>query len=238
MNTDQVQKELASYIGKLLRDNFGRGPETVFVSINQPFICVYLRKFLSPMEKVLISDNHESFIQTSRDILMKNLIPEINAYMTVLTGLTMEEFYYDWNLHNQSGMFVAISNNRANIEQPSELNYPGKDELHQEIIQVSQQAQKVPQEVLSYKLNERTIIVIRNGIFITIERELIRMGQLEVLRTAKRRVEKRLLHNSMRLESIFDAKIDDSFVSWDFDRDRSVILFIVNPKQNGRNGLD
>ncbi|SET38730.1 Uncharacterized protein YbcI [Oceanobacillus limi] len=238
METEQIQKELASYIGKLLRDNFGRGPETVFVSVKQPFITVYLRKFLSPMEKVLMSEKQESFVQSSRDILMKSLIPEIKAYMKLLTACEIEEFYYDWNLQNQSGMFVAICPESAKLDQLATLDYPGKQEVHEEINNVSQQAQKVPEEVVSIKLNERTIVVIRTGIFVTIEREFIRMGQTEVLRTAKRRVEKRLLHNSTRMESILDAKIDDSFTAWDFERDKSVILFIINPNQKGSNVLD
>ncbi|WP_231514976.1 Na-translocating system protein MpsC family protein [Oceanobacillus salinisoli] len=94
MELEQNQKELASYIGKLLRDNFGRGPETVFVSIRKPFITVYLRNFLSPMEKVLISEKQDALVQTSRDILMKGLIPEIKAYMKVITGFSIKEFYY------------------------------------------------------------------------------------------------------------------------------------------------
>ncbi|WP_246187607.1 Na-translocating system protein MpsC family protein [Ornithinibacillus caprae] len=238
MNTENVQKELASYIGRLLRDNFGRGPETVFVSIRKPYITVYLRNFFSPMEKVMMEEKQETYIQTSRDILMKSLIPEIKAYMNVLTGESIGEFYYDWNLHNRTGMFVAISTDPTALDELSNMDFAGKKDLFEEINNIGQQAQKVPEEVLSYKLNERTIIVIRTGLFITIERELIRMGQSEILRTAKRKVEKRLLHNNMRLESILDAKIDDSFVSWDFERDKSVILFIINPNQKGGNELD
>ena len=48
------QTELASYIGKLLRDNFGKGPESVFVTIDQSVITIYLRNFISPTEKILI----------------------------------------------------------------------------------------------------------------------------------------------------------------------------------------
>ncbi len=135
-------------------------------------------------------------------------------------------------------MFVAIAEDSSDLLELSKKNFLGKEDLHQEINHISQQAQKAPEEVISVKLNDRTYIVLRTGIFITIERELIRMGQTEILRTAKRKVEKRLLHNSMRLESVFDAKIDDVFTSWDFERDKSVILFIVNPTQKGSNELD
>ncbi|WP_226376906.1 DUF2294 domain-containing protein [Oceanobacillus halotolerans] len=238
MSIEQTQKEMASYIGKLLRDNFGRGPESVFVTINEPFITIYLQKFLSPVEKVLMDEEKESVVQTTRDVLMKNLIPEMKANIRLYTGLEIEEFYYDWGLHNHSGVFIAVSSDSTKMDTLANKDYFGKDALHEEITNITQQVQRVPDEVVSCKLNNRTVMVIRNGIFISIERELIRMGYKEILLEAKRRMEKRLLHNSMRLESIFDTKIKDTFVSWDFSRDKSVMVFIIAPHQHGGNELD
>jgi uncharacterized protein YbcI len=237
-NNQEVQKQLASSIGKTLRDYFGRGPETVYVSIRNPFITVYIRNFISPTENVLLSSRNEELVQNTRDIIMKKLIPEIKAYITVLTNMEIEEFYYDWGLHNKSGMFVAISKDKTSLERLSQEAFTNKDALHEEINNIGQQTEKVPEEVLSVKLNDRTIAVLRTGLLITIERELIRLGHRETLRAAKRNIEKRHLHNSMQLETILDSKIDDVFVSWDFDRDKSIILFIVNPNQSGGNVLD
>jgi uncharacterized protein YbcI len=238
LEKNKIQKELSSYLGKTLRDVFGRGPETVFVSIREPFITVYIRNFISPMEKILMNEKQENIVQHTRDILMENLIPEIKAYITVLTGMEIEEFYYDWGLHNYSGMFVAITTDRSTFDNLANEKYAGREPLHEEINNIGQQTEKVPEEVLSVKINERTYAVVRTGLLLTIERELIRLGYRDILRRAKRNVEKRQLHNSMRLESILNSKIDDVFVSWDFDRDKSIILFIVNPKQSGGNELD
>ncbi|MEN2769072.1 Na-translocating system protein MpsC family protein (plasmid) [Ornithinibacillus sp. 16A2E] len=238
LDKQEAQKDLSSYIGRILRDNFGRGPESVFVSIKKPFISVYIRNFLSPMEKVLLTEHQETVVQTTRDILMATLIPEIKAYIRIVADMEIEQFYYDWGLHNHSGMFFAIASDKTDIDKLLHEDFFGKDALHKEIDHIGQQAEKTPEKVFSIKLNDRTYAVIRRGLFITIERELIRMGQQEVLKLAKRRIEKRLLHNNMRLESILDGKIDDSFVDWDFERDQSVILFSVNPNQPGGNELD
>ncbi|SHF83118.1 Na-translocating system protein MpsC family protein [Ornithinibacillus halophilus] len=240
MNNVERQKELASAIGKLLRDNFGRGPEAVFVSIQEPFVTVYLKNFLSPVERTLLHENREEVVQTSRDVVMENLIPEVKSFIKFITSIEIDEFYYDWGMHNHSGMFVAISHtiDDERITQLASEDYFGKDVLHEEISNISLQAQKLPEEIISYELNERTVLVIRKGILVSIEREFIRLGKREVLRIAKRNLEKRLLHNNMRLESIFDKKINDSFVSWDFDLDKSVMLFILDPHQRGSNGLD
>jgi uncharacterized protein YbcI len=145
--------------------------------------------------------------------------------------MEVNEFYYDWGLHNKSGLFACIcstSTERENVNDKT-YKYHGKESLHQEINRISLQAEKTPEEVQSYLLNERTLVVIRNGILVPIEKELIRLGNFESLRLAKRNLEKRLLHNSGNFESILLTKVNDIFVDWDFYRDKSVIVLILSP---------
>jgi uncharacterized protein YbcI len=227
----QVQTELAGYIGRTLRENFGKGPESVYVSYNHTILTVYLRNFISPTETVLLGQQQEAMIQTTRDLLMQKLIPEFKAYIKILTSMEVNEFYYDWGLHNKSGLFVCIGSTSTGIEINNEktYNYHGQESLHQEINRISLQAEKKPEEVVSYLLNERTLVVIRNGILVPIEKELIRLGNFEILRIAKRNLEKRLLHSSSNFESILQTKVNDIFVDWDFFRDKSVIVLILSP---------
>ena len=227
----QVQTELAGFIGRTLRENFGKGPESVFVSYNHSVMTVYLRNFITPSESVLLGQQQEAMIQTTRDLLMQKLIPEFKAYIKILTSMEVNEFYYDWDLHNKSGLFVCIGSTSTEIEINNEktCNYHGQESLHQEINRISLQAEKTPEEVVSYLLNERTLVVIRNGILVPIEKELIRLGNFEILRIAKRNLEKRLLHNSGNFESILQTKVNDIFVDWDFYRDKSVIVLILSP---------
>lgn len=219
--------ELASYIGRTLRENFGKGPESVFVSYNQSILTVYLRNFLTPSENVLLAQDQEAIVQSTRDMLMQTLIPEFKAYIKILTGMEIKEFYYDWGLHNKSGVFIGISTSA-----PGKIindSYEGKEQLHKEIKRISSQAQKEPEEVESYLLNQRTLVVLRKGILVSIERELIRLGSSETLRIAKRNLEKRLLHNSNHFESILNTKVNDIFVDWDFGLDKSAIVLILSP---------
>jgi uncharacterized protein YbcI len=223
------QQEVSSYIGKLLRDYFGKGPESVYVSINHSIITMYLRNFISPMESVLMGRDEEKMVQQTRDMLMQSLIPEIKAYVKIVTGLDIQEFYYDWGLHNKSGIFVGICTEVFNTENLQLETYPGKNEFHKEIANISYHAQKVPEEIISTLLNPRTLIVIRNGILVSIEKELIRLGQSEILVIAKRNLEKKLLHNNNHFDEILNTKVIDIFVDWDFQLDRSVMVFILNP---------
>lgn len=227
MEKKQIQTELASYIGRTLRDNFGKGPESVYVSYNQTIITVYLRNFISPTESVLLGQEQEAIVQKTRDMLMQTLIPEFKAYIKILTEMDIREFYYDWGFHNKSGVFVCI----ASSTEQKDINddFEGKVELHSEIKRISIQAQKEPEEVTSSLLNQRTLVVIRKGILVSIERELIRLGSSETLKLAKRNLEKRLLHNNNHFEDMLKTKVNDIFVDWDFKLDKSAIVLILSP---------
>lgn len=224
-----IQLELASHVGRLLREAFGKGPQSIYVSIRRPFIVFYLRGLLSPTEKILLEQDQVFSIQHTRDLLMKTLIPEIKAFTALLAGIQFQEFYYDWGLHNLSGVFVGIESGEDGLQAVNQEGYPGQEEFHREIIHLSHQAEKTPEETYSCLLNDRTLVVIRNGILISIEKELIRLGFEGNLRIAKRNLEKGHLHNNNHFQRILNTKIIDAFADWDFQLDRSVFVFVLNP---------
>jgi uncharacterized protein YbcI len=223
--------ELSSYISKILRDYFGKGPESVHVSLGKTFIIVYIRNFLSPTERVLMNQKQVESVQQTRDLVMQTLIPEIKAYIKIVTGMEIREFYYDWGLHNKSAMFTGICTDSSSIDNPIKEDFTGKEELIKEMINLSSESEKKPEEIYACQLNPRSILVIRNGILVRIEKQLIRQGMQEQLKLAKRTLEKGLLHNNNHFEGILDAKVIDIFVDWDFDLDKSVIVLVTNPSK-------
>ena len=62
-----------------------------------------------------------------------------------------------------------------------------------------------------------------------IEKQLIRQGMREELKIAKRSLEKGLLHNNNHFENILNTRVDDISVDWEFDLDKSIIVFFINP---------
>lgn len=232
-NVKQSQNEIASYVGRLLRDAFGKGPQSVFVSINRPYIVIYLRNFLSPTEKILLRQDQLHSIQHTRDLVMRSLIPEIKAYLLIHTGMKICEFYYDWALHNQSGVFVGIeSDDDYNFTASIHEEYLGREALHQKVEQISHQIHKSPEDIYSCMINERTLLVIRKGILISIGKEFIRLGFEESLKIAERNLEKRHLHsNNTHFQHILNSGITDVFTDCDFHLDKGIIVFILNPSQ-------
>ncbi|PGT82266.1 Na-translocating system protein MpsC family protein [Bacillus sp. AFS040349] len=224
-----LQKDISGYVGKMFRESFGKGPQSVYTSVGYTFITIYLRNFLTPSERVLLEQDQIMTIMQMRDKLMDTLIPELRAFIEISTSKKIQEVYYDWNLHNKSGMVTCVSSEPFTPKEVLVEEYIGKEKVDNEVIQISKQAQKIPEEIYSCEINERTLVIIRNGILVRIEKELIRLGHGDLLKRVKRNLEKGYLHNNSQLEATLNKQIIEMFVDWDFDLDKSVILFVLNP---------
>ncbi|MBB3129225.1 uncharacterized protein YbcI [Paenibacillus rhizosphaerae] len=211
--------QIAAYTGKLLRDRFGKGPESVHVSVGKYGIALHIRNFIGPVEKFLLNQEEEKAFRYTRELLMESLLPELKAYLEKEMDIRLEEIYYDWGLHNASGIIIGLMADQT-IETE---DYTGREALHKEISRITGIVQKVPEKVYSWWMNPKTLFVVREGILILIEKELISTGFDEVLRTTKRKLEKRYFEEETKLGTILGRTIVDFYVDWDFDKDKSVI---------------
>lgn len=229
MEVKVQQSELSSEIGRLLRKHFGKGPESIFVTIASPYVIIYLRQFLSPIENMLLEDDHTLTVEEIRDKMMRKLNNKIIEIIHSVTGLPIKEFYYDWSFQNGSGLLVGVE---EKAEKFFEYNYPNRCEVETLVAKISAEAEKHPDVTYSHMLNERTFVVIREGILVKIEEQLIELGFEEALTLAKRKLEKKLLFQDKSLFQYHLQKdITEIFVSWDFTLDKSIIVFILSPKK-------
>lgn len=225
MKNKSIEAEIANYTGKLLRDNFGKGPTSVYASIGESLITIYLKGFLAPIETVLLGQKNEMQVEETRDLMMQELVPEIKANLEQVTGRHIDKVHYDWSLSRKTGIiFASIYSEHTTLEN----SYLNQEAIHQEITRFSIQMEKEPEEIYSSMANSRTLTIIRKGILVEIEQELINNGFEEVLKLSKRRLEKRQLYNR-RLESLIEGTIEDIFVDWDFQIDRGYIILIIKP---------
>lgn len=227
--TEEQQRELSSFIGRLLRATFGKGPESIVVSSAGPYLTIYLNRFLSATERILLAQDSEEIVIGTRTLLMQQVIPEIRTVVSLVTGEHLGEVYYDWSLTNQSGMIVCVATQpfTSNLEAAMDA-YPGCQQLHDEVNAISQQVQKLPESTTSCFVSPRTLLVIRTGLLVAIEKELIRLGHEAALKHAKWSLEKRYFHNDIHLPAILQRQITDVFVDWDFQSDKSIIAFILS----------
>jgi len=216
---------IAGYAGKLLRERFGKGPESIYVSADDRSVSMHIRNFLGPVEHFLLSQSEEQSFRQIRELLMKSLLPELKHYLLNEAGFEAREVYYDWGIHNASGMIVALApDNRGAGE-----CYPGREEAEAQMIAVSERIQKAPDRIYSWWPNRRTLLIVREGILIAIERELIGLGYEQILKSTKRKLEKRHLEHETAFDRLFGRKLADFYVDWDFELDKSVTVYSFQP---------
>ena len=225
-----VESVVSRFSSTILRSHFGKGPKSVYVNIVHPFICIQIRDFLSPMEKVLLSKNEELKVLELRDLLMDEIQEEFKRNFWEEANFEVKELYADWNLKRKSGMILALLEEGAITKEPwpSEVD---EKALLEEIIRVSAVGQKEPGSTEVFWLSDRTLLIRRIDIFTLLEKELIHQGFAETLKLAKRPLEYKLFKQSA-LEKILKRTINEVFFDWNFDRDKgyAVIALQKNDK--------
>lgn len=225
-----IESEVSGYISAFLRRHFGKGPTSVYVTINRPFFTVHLRGFLSPIEKALMKQEEIYRVLETRDLMMLDLRPEIVAGLKQITGLGIKELFFDWNLKNETGMITGIMDD--SITDPD--NWPedvNREEFYAKVIEASQNAEKVPSQIDIHWLSARTIVIYRAGILIRIEKELIKNGLSEQLRLAKRPVERETL-SEVNPEESLKRTISEVFLDWNFEKDISCMVLLLEPPKH------
>ncbi|WP_298828334.1 Na-translocating system protein MpsC family protein [uncultured Planococcus sp.] len=223
-----IEAIISRFSSTILRSHFGKGPKSVYVNIVHPFICIQIREFLSPMEKILLSKNEGTKVLELRDLLMEEIEQEFKINFWKEANLDIKELYADWNLNQKSGMILAILK-EGDIEKkpwPSEVD---EKKLLDEIIKISEIGQKEPGSTELFWLGERTLLIRRIEIFTLLEKELINLGFSETLKLAKRPLEYKLFKQST-LEKILKRPIDDIYVDWNFNEDKGYAVLALQKK--------
>ncbi|WP_079474165.1 Na-translocating system protein MpsC family protein [Marinococcus halophilus] len=230
MEQQQTEAQMiAAYIGKALRDHFGKGPVNIHVSYKRPFLVMYVKDFLGPMENILLQQNEEQRVAQSREFIMDEFCPRVQPDIEDMVNGSIKEWYFDWNFEAHTGMIWAVME-----EEPSKnFRWPGhlsQRAFERKIINLSIKGQKEPDYTKSYWIDERSVMIYRAGIFVEIEKELIHAGFEEQLKTAKRPMERRLFQEE-HMEPILQRKITDVFTDWNFQEDKGYMVLSLEPEK-------
>lgn len=230
-NDKKIQKEIENLVDSLLHQQFGGTPKSVNIAIQTPFIVIHLTGFFLPGEDILLERNETKRVGQTRDLLLNGAKPELSRKLANLAGYDVKEIYADWNFEHKSGLLIVVLDAEAD---PASLHFPevvDKEALHKIVIDISTKTQKAPELIESYWLNDTTVLIERRGIMVDIEKELIKNGIIEELRLAKRPLEHRIME-FVRLEPGLKQEISEMFVDWNFNEDKSFMVFILEPKPN------
>lgn len=231
-STEEKQKELASYTGRLLRDSFGKGPEAAYVTIGESHVLISLKGFMSPIEQQLLEDQGKEAVHVLRESMMKKIVPEVRKYAEELTGGSLNEFFYDWDMESRTGILVGLQPEAYQQSQKAsealQQKYRHREKIEQTIRDITESAERQPDHVASVRADKRTILVMRTGILVSIEKQLIEMGYERTLRIAKRELEKGMFHKQDLFADILGVPVRDIFVDWDFDNDKSMVVLVTD----------
>ncbi|WP_033541154.1 Na-translocating system protein MpsC family protein [Planococcus sp. CAU13] len=225
-----LESEVGGYISTVLRTHFGKGPTSVYVTFRHPFITIYFRGFLAPMEKLQVKQGESTRVLATRDLMMLDLNPEISQGLREVAGLEIKELYADWHLLEETGMIIGVVEEEATDIPENWPDDSNPEAVRGEIIEASNKAEKVPGRTDIYWLSDRTILIRRSGILVRIEKELIKNGLAEELKLSKRPLEHEVL-GEVQLEDALKRTISEIFVDWDFEHDVSFIVVVLEPRE-------
>ncbi|WP_391558602.1 Na-translocating system protein MpsC family protein [Robertmurraya sp.] len=230
MSTEPFQEKLmkiSSLTSKMLRKNFGRGPDSCFAFANGPYLVLYIRRFLSPMESVLLESGNSDKVDMSRTIVMNKILTQLKGILEIELGADVKSAYHDWNYNQNTGMVtIEFESNVTGAVANSEEN-PIFKNLIDEVDRISIIVQKKPENTKAFFITPRVYLVKREGILVEIEKSLIDKGYEQTLMVTKDELEKSFLHHNGHFEDIFSLPVADIFVDWDLQADNSIICFIL-----------
>ncbi|WP_404330847.1 Na-translocating system protein MpsC family protein [Mesobacillus maritimus] len=217
---------ISSYISKLLRKKFGKGPQSCQTNLNGKYLVTYLRGFVSPMEDILLEQRQKKTVNDARTLIMDHLLEEIKGVVQVSINVEVTEYYHDWNFPNNSGIIIFILEEGISEEAPE----PSVDKvgLEEEIARISMLVQKVPDQIYIYPISPTVFLVERVGILVQIEKALISKGFQQELKFTKDELEKEYFHRDGRFEVLFQKSVKDIFIDWNFKDDKSMMAFILD----------
>lgn len=222
MQYNESVSQATSFVSKMLRKRFGKGPESVHIVLSDRCILIHLRNFLSPVEEFLLSQEEEQAFRYTRELIMKSMLPELKVFLNEHLNLEVTDMYYDWGLHNSSGVIAGLFGSSWMETE----DYQGKNEIHDQVMKVTAEVQKTPAFIDSWWIHPRLLIIFRKGITILLEKELIDLGYENILKSTKRKLEKRLLEQHVDLEEILQKKLVDLYADWNFERDQSMVVYV------------
>jgi len=223
---DQSMEEyISTYISKLLKKKFGKGPETCRTTKSGNYLVTHIQGFLTPMEDILLQQGQYKYVDQARKVIINHILEEIKGVVQVTLKFDVKDHYHDWNFLHNSGIiiFVFEGNDTPSVKPEIDIG-----RLEKEIARITCLVQKVPDYITTYPISPSTYLVERSGIFIQIEKALIEKGFQKELLLTKDELEKNYFYRYGRFEDIFHKSVKDIFIDWNIKEDKSLMAFILN----------
>ncbi|WP_080848588.1 Na-translocating system protein MpsC family protein [Cytobacillus gottheilii] len=213
---------LSSTLSKLLKRRFGKGPETCYVNGDEKKLYIFMRNFITPAEEVLLDNKQWEIAIHFRTAIIEAVIKEFSFEITQTLGHPYSNFYHDWNYEKNTGM-ILLGNGQANVEERLPLGT--KSAIFSMIDKIGSRLHKRPEHLSILKYAPSICIIEAEGILAPLENFVYQTGNMNLLYRYSESIKKGYLEQKQTLEDFFNRIIEDIFIMWDYQNDKSYLVF-------------
>ena len=224
MKRMSVDHPVALYMQQRINEYYESSHPEISVLLDERCIVLHLKNFIGPrMESIVEQQDDPDVFRTLRELMMEYTLQNFTRDMKEQFGIQIKDIYYDWEERDFSGMVVGLLEGDAFAETVE--TFPHQYEVHERTNEITNSVQRIPDRVYSFWMDDQLLIVVRDGLLIKLEKELLRQGEQELLRKAKRVLERKEFLYHSQIPEILGREIEAIYLDWQFDHDRSVLVY-------------
>ncbi|MGM7724034.1 Na-translocating system protein MpsC family protein [Metabacillus sp. Hm71] len=226
IKTKESQEDLTyinSYISKVLKRNFGKGPATCFTTVIEDKMFIYLNQFITPAEEVLIKNDKAYLVNKTRSVIFETIFAEIRAEIHDVLGISYHHIHHDWNFQDNTGLIMLEASDSHNITRGT-FN---KDSISNAIQKICSEKHKIPEKISAPKMSSPIVYIEYTGFMSQIEQILYKKGYEDLLFEWAMEVKNTFGLNKRLFESCIQNAIKDTFVIFNFEHDKCTLVFYL-----------
>jgi uncharacterized protein YbcI len=214
---------ISSYTSKLIKKTFGKGPENCFSQLSDQYIVIYIKKFMTPIEEVLVNKGKLELAESIRHTVMKEIYLLLKDALHSSFGKTVSKFYTDWDYLDNAGVILGEWEERSTFNK----ELPLTKNLKSQVLSYGSQLLQQINDVTINRIGQNIYVVKCKADLSPIEKVLLEKGLVDLLKEREREI--RLYYSSCKksLEKIFIKEIEAIFMYWDYEKASYYILFVL-----------
>lgn len=213
---------LNSYISKILKKNFGKGPAACYTFLTEEMMFIHIKNFITPVEEVLLKKNEEHLAHKSRMVIFDAIFEQIQEEVKRVLNIDYTSMCYDWSFKHNTGVIILAK--EEHFIQTSQQSLEGTESMIS-IKKICSNVHNTPVQI-NYVLQTTTVsYILYSGFMSKIEHALYEKGYGELLIEWSNELKNEYKQNKRLFEHVLKAAIDDNFVILDFENDRGILVF-------------
>ncbi|MBY0121761.1 Na-translocating system protein MpsC family protein [Bacillus sp. S/N-304-OC-R1] len=219
--------QLSSTLSKMLKQRFGKGPESCFVTLHTGKLIVYIRNFITPAEEVLITTEEMNLAYDFRTLLMNHIAKELITHDAFkVLDFNYVSFHQDWDYETNTAILLFEEESLS-----TDLDVKNKpyyyEKMAQQIKYISAELHKAPQAMELMKISPNLLAVRCSGVMLEIEKVLNKKGHQDLLQERSWEIKKSFQDKKDSFTNIIGKEVECIYILWDYIKDRNFIFFYL-----------